>query len=162
MTNRQQLAWNGEEKIVLEAVDANGVNIKPSTSAKILGLQVTNNMTWTNHLEKGREAILVNCRKKLGALKFAARNQNKSDRKRLGDAVIMSRLTYAIQVWGLNIRTSILNKVQQVQNLTACWISSKPRWTRTSELLDSVGWLSIYQLAFYYTFLTIWKIKLHL
>ena len=73
----------------------------------------------------------------------------------------MSPLTYAIQVWGLNVRTSILNKEQQVQNLAACWISDKPRWTRTSELLDSVGWLSIYQLAFYYTFLSLWKIKTH-
>ena len=35
---------------------------------------------------------------------------------------------------------------------------NKPRWTKTIELLESLEWLSIYQLTIYHTLLTIWNI----
>ena len=72
---------------------------------------------------------------------------------------MMSRLIYAIQIWGAGSSDSTLRKVQTVQNLTMSWISGLPRRTRTIDLLKKVKWLSINQLVYYHGFLSMYKIQ---
>ena len=71
----------------------------------------------------------------------------------------MSRLTYGIQIWGINATKSTLQKVQTVQNLAMKWITGIKWGISTKQLLDKVNWLSIYQLAIYHSVLLLWKIK---
>ena len=97
----------------------------------------------------------------MGALKYVAKYASIKSKKKLADGCIMSRLVYGIQVWGLNINKTPLKKIQRVQNLTMCWVLSKPYWTRTSDLLKDLNWLSIYQLACYHSILLLWKVNLH-
>ena len=73
--------------------------------------------------------------------------------------MIMSRLTYGIQIWGLNAAKTTLNKVQVVQNLTMKWVTGSNLGISTKQLLDKMNWLSIYQLAIYHSVLLLWKIK---
>ena len=73
----------------------------------------------------------------------------------------MSRLTYGIQIWGLNAAKSTLNKVQTVQNLTMRWVTGTNLGISTKQLLDKMNWLSIHQLAIYHSVLLLWKIKKH-
>ena len=56
----------------------------------------------------------------------------------------MSRLSYGLPLWGLGARTSVLKRVQTVQNQAACWILEKHRLTKTKDLLKEIGWLSMY------------------
>ena len=95
---------------------------------------------------------------KLGALKNVARNTSTPFRKRLADGCIMSRLIYGISIWGLSINKTPLKKVQRVQNVTMCWVLGLPWWTKTTDLLEKLNWLSIYQLAWYHSLLLIWKV----
>ena len=118
-----------------------------------------NNLLWNHHLELGKDSILSKCKKSIGALKFAAGGSNFNIKKRLADAVVMSRLIYAIQIWGAGSSDSTLRKVQTVQNLTMSWISGLPRRTRTLDLLKKVKWLSINQLVYYHGFLSMYKIQ---
>ena len=84
---------------------------------------------------------------------------NFSDKKRLVDGIIMSRLTYGIQIWGLNTTKTTLNKVQTVQNLAMKWITGENLGISTRTLLDKLGWLSIFQLAIYHSVLLLWKVN---
>ena len=130
----------------------------PKNAVKLLGLVISSNLTWSQHLEIGKEAIFTQCKKRLGALKFVCKNASQHTKKRLANACIMSRLLYGITVWGVLGRKNIVKRAQVVQNLTMCWVLNKPRWTKTMELLESLEWLSIYQLTIYHTLLTIWNI----
>ena len=123
-----------------------------------MGLNISSNLTWTHHLETGKEAVFSKCKKRLGALKFVGKNASVKTKKLLANACIMSKLLYGITIWGTLGRKNITKKAQIVQNLVCCWITGKPKWTNTNILLKSVDWLSIYQLATYHTLLTIWKI----
>ena len=105
------------------------------------------------------DSIICKCKKYIGALKFAAGGSSQSVKKRLTEAVIMSRILYAIQLWGSGSSNSTIRKVQSVQNLAMSWISGKNRKTSTKELLDSVNWLSVNQLIYYHGFLLMYKIK---
>ena len=71
----------------------------------------------------------------------------------------MSRLTYGIAIWGLNAAKTTINKVQIVQNLTMKWVTGIKIGISTKQLLDKLGWLSIYQLAIYHSVLLYWKVK---
>ena len=73
----------------------------------------------------------------------------------------MSRILYAIQLWGSGATDSIIRKVQSVQNLTMTLITGRPSRTSTKELLKSVNWLSIHQLVYYHGFLLIYKVRKH-
>ena len=158
-TTRQQLAANGEEKIKLSSLDTNGKPIAPNSTAKLLGVTFSSNLTWASHLEKGGEAVITRCKKKLGALKFVASYCTMSFKKRLADACVMSRLVYGIQLWGMGVKCTVMKRIQAVQNLAACWVTGLPKWTKTELLLETINWLSINQLAYYHTFLSIWKIR---
>ena len=50
-------------------------------------------------------------------------------------------------------------KIQRVQNLVMCWVLSRPFWTKTTELLDEMNLLSMFQLSCYHSLLLLWKIK---
>ena len=71
----------------------------------------------------------------------------------------MSRLTYGIQIWGLNTTKTTLNKVQTVQNLAMKWVTGESLGISTRKLLDKLGWLSIFQLAIYHSVLLLWKVN---
>ena len=161
ITTSQQLTANGQESLKLQAKNSKGENITPSKTAKILGITFQSNLNWSSHFEKSKEAIINKCKKKLGALKFVAKFASINSKKKLANGCIMSRLTYGIQVWGLNINKTPLKKIQRVQNITMCWVLSKPFWTKTSELLNEMNWLSIYQLACYHSILLLWKVNIH-
>ena len=87
---------NKGENILLEARDKDDKQIAPKPSAKILGITVSNNLLWSHHLDKGKEAIINNCKKKLGTNKFAAGNSPFGVRKRLAEAIIILKITYGI------------------------------------------------------------------
>ena len=97
-TTRQQLAKNGPENIKLSTLDSDGKNIVPSLQVKLLGLTISSNLTWSKHLEIGKEAVFTKCKQRLGALKFACYKASIHTKKRLANACIMSKLIYGITV----------------------------------------------------------------
>ena len=110
-------------------------------------------------MEFGKNAIIPNFKNKLGVLKHTSNRANFRDKKRLVDGIIMSRLTYGIQIFGLNVAKTTLNKVQIVQNMAMKWITGENLGISTRKLLDKLDWLSIFQLAIYHSVLLLWKVK---
>ena len=119
-TTRQQLAKNGPEGICLSTLDSDGKNIIPKQHVKLLGLSISSNLTWSKHLEIGKEAVLTKCKQRLGALKFACQTATLHTKKRLANACVMSKLLYGIIIWSTLGQKNITKKAQIVQNLTCC------------------------------------------
>ena len=94
--SRQQLVGNRTEGVVLEAKNENMENIRPLTSAKILGVRFSKSLTWKDFLEVGTEAIIPKLKKKLGALKFTCRKASYNAKLKLAHGCIMSQYVYII------------------------------------------------------------------
>ena len=156
--SRQQHVGNRGDKILLEARDENGDKIKPSDSAKILGITFNKTLSWTNHLEVGKDSLIQKLKKKLGALKFTSRYASYSAKMKLANGCIMSNIVYGLQIWGLHCSKTVLKKVQSVQTNTLKWITSKYNCS-LRELLHETKWLSIYQLTIYHSIILWWKIN---
>ena len=95
----------------------------------------------------------------LGALKFAAGGSSFSVKKRLAEAIIMSRIVYGIQLWGSGSAKSVIRRVQSVQNLAMCWVTSSHRLTSTKTLLRRLNSLWVNQLIYFHGFLLLYKVK---
>ena len=80
-TTRQQRDVNGPETFKLKSLNEKGEQIEPNKRAKILGVVFSDTIKWANHLEHGKDAIIPNCKKKLGALKHTSSRANFSDKK---------------------------------------------------------------------------------
>ena len=139
ITSRQQLAANSPENLEVSATNSKGEFIRPSLTAKSLGITFQNNLNWIYHFERGGEAVLSKCKKKLGALKFVAKNASTNIKKKLANACIMSGLTYGIQVWGPSIKPSIMAKVQSAQYQSALWVTGLANGSIAEYVLSSIG-----------------------
>ena len=87
-------------------------------------------------MEKGKEC---KCKRMLGALKFAAGGSSFDIKKRLAEAIIMSRIVHGIQLWGPGSSSMVLKRMQTMQNLAMCWITGKHRLTRTETWLRELN-----------------------
>ena len=155
--SRQQHVGNNGERVLLDAVDDKGDNIAPKESAKLLGVTLYKTLSWREYLEVGKSAMVPNLKRKLGALKFTSKFASRNAKIKLAHGVIMSKIIYAIQVWGLHCRPSVLRKVQTVQNNTMKWITGLYN-ASTKDLLINLDWMSVYQLSIYHSVLLQWKV----
>ena len=143
---------------MLEAKNEKDEHIVPANSAKILGVIFNKTLTWKDFIEVGKEAMVVKLKKKLGALKFAGKYATYKTRLKLANGCIMSIITYGIQIWGIHCKANVLSKVQSVQLNTLKWVTGKYNGS-LRQLLEDMGWLSIYKLAIYHSVLLLWKVK---
>ena len=81
---------------MLEAVDELGQRIKPFDNAKVLGIIFNKTLSWTNHLEVGKDALIPKLKKKLGALKFTSCKASYKAKIKLAHGCIMSNIIYGL------------------------------------------------------------------
>ena len=104
--------------------------------------------------------MVTNLKKKLGALKHVSKFSSYNTRVKLANGCIMSKIIYGIQVWGLHCRPSSLKKVQSVQLNTLKWVTGR-YCDGLKVLLNTTGWMSVYQLAIYHSLVLYWKVMTH-
>ena len=158
IASRQQHVGNRGEKILLEAVDDKGERIRPLESAKILGIIFIKTLSWSSHLDIGKEALIPKLKKKLGALKFTSKYATYKAKLKLANGCIMSHIIYGIQICGLHSSTNIIRRVQSVQTNTLKWVTSSYNSSLT-DLLKITKWLSLHQLSVYHAVILWWKVK---
>ena len=81
----------------------------------------------------------------------------RSCRNNLAKTLILSRIQYLMPLWGGAGQTYV-NKVQILINTTARWVSSLSKRTRTSTLMDTVGWFSVQEQILISTAIQTWKL----
>ena len=67
---------------------------------RLLGANLSNDLTWKAHLTGGEKPLIPAIRKQLGRLKFICKNIPIKCRKILAEGMLMSRIKYLIAMWG--------------------------------------------------------------
>ena len=105
--------------------------IKDTGECKILRAVLQANITWTQHLEKGKRALFPSLMKQIGALQHLGRKILPDCRKLLAAGLIHSRLQYLMPLWG-SVQNNMIRKAQSILNKAARWTSGLGRRTRTT------------------------------
>ena len=131
-------------------------HISDSPQCRTLGINLRNDLSWENHLQTGKKAILPSIRRQLGGLMSLKHTISMKGKLHLVNALLISSITYLICIWG-NTTSNILRKVQVVQNMAGRFVTGKNRFTRQSDLMIDCRWLNVEELAKYHSLVQLWK-----
>ena len=130
--------------------------IQPSEHERLLGCQIHQSLKWKEHIQANEKSLIRQLTSRLNALKKLARNAPFKTRLMAANAVFISALSYLISLWGAG-DGYLLRALQVVQNKAARCVTKVSWFTATRQLLKQCGWMSIKQLVFYHTALTMHK-----
>ena len=119
--------------------------ILPQESEDLLGTTLSNNFMWNLYLRDGEKSLLKTLCMKNNALERLSHIADFKTRKMIASGLIMSSVSYIIQVYG-GCSGYLLDMLQVQQNLAARRTTKLPRLTPTKTLLEQCNWLSIRQL----------------
>ena len=115
-----------------------------------MGTTIANNFLWNLHVRDGEKSLLKTLTMKNNALSRLSHVADFRTRKKVAEGLIMSTVTYAIQVYG-GCSGYLLDTLQVQQNLAAKYTTRLPNMTPTKVLLAQCGWLSIRQLIVFHS-----------
>ena len=132
--------------------------IKPTSSEKLLGCWIDENLKWSEHIRDNKENLVRSLATRLGAMKKIGRVASFQNRKMLANGIFMSKLSYLIALWG-GCGILLRKTLQNIQNKVARAVTKLDWSTSPAVLLHQVGWLSVNQLIFYHSVLLIFKVN---
>ena len=135
--------------------------IEESTSEKLLGIWVSNDLKWNTHLEKLKKKLLVS----LFTLRQVEQSIPKSLLKKVAEGIFLSNLRYGLGIFcPVRIKEddpqpSCLDGINVVFNDCMRLLCCSKRSDRKSreEMLNQLGWLSVNQLNAEVRLLEVWK-----
>ena len=155
ITSAQQHAKHNNFGIQL---NTGSETIQPSNDERLLGAQVSNNFTWNSHIVDNDKSMIKMITSRINALMKVSWSADFMTRKMIGNAIVMSRIVYLVQVYG-NASEYLLKGLQILQNKAARVVTRLPWGTETGLLLNQVGWLSVRQLVAFHSLILVFKIK---
>ena len=132
--------------------------VEPRSDERLLGGRISNDMKWNCHVRDSKNSLTSILTSRINALSKVAAYSSFKNRKMIANGVVMSYVTYLIQLYG-GCSEYLLSALQVLQN-RAARIVTKLEWrTPTSTLLLQCGWLSIRQMVAYHSLLLLYKSK---
>ena len=131
--------------------------ISPTETEKLLGCAIHQNMKWKTHIQAGQSSLIKQLTNRLNALRKVSVNASFKTRLAAANGVFMSALTYLIPVWG-GCEGYLVKALQVLQNKAARQVTRLSWYTPTGRLLLQCNWLSIRQLVFYQSALTVFRV----
>lgn len=116
--------------------------VTPGTKEKVLGVMISSTMTMKNHFLEGEESLVQKVSNNMRGLCQIKRRFAFKSRKQTAEGLIMSKIIYAIELWGPCTTYTQQNQIMRI-------VCSARRLTPTADLLKATGWLSIRQLITY-------------
>ena len=156
MDTGQSRVRNQENKLV--EIRTSTDIIYPSSSGKLLGCWISNNLKWSEHIQDSKDNLILSLTARLAALKKISRVSSFKNRKMLANGVFLSKVSNLIALWG-GCTNELRRSLQVIQNKVARVVTRLDWSTPTKVLLSQLGWLSINQLVFYHSVLIIYKVK---
>ena len=108
-------------------------SIEQKDVVKLLGIHFDKNLTWCDHINQ----IIKSTHATIRALRNFQRFTPFKVRKSLAEALIMSKITYSIAVFG-QIPDYLLNRLQRIQNIAAGYVLN--RYASLKDVLE-LQWL---------------------
>ena len=112
--------------------------MEDSSAIKILGVTITSNLTWDNHIKN----LINNLKYCYRSFRRSCRFLSTDSRKMLYNAVIASRMNYCDMIWD-KCSVSSRNKLQSIQNRCARTILGSRPGTSAPPLLQQLGWITL-------------------
>jgi len=145
------------------SIDLGGETIVESPSEKILGVTVSNDLKWTDHVSK----VQSECNYHLQVLRRLRPVLSNPQLRTIAEGIVMSRLRYCLPVIGAEFvrfgdddsRSGIMQSLQLIQNEMLRIVSGKRRrdHERIADMLENARMLSINQLASYSVLIESWR-----
>ena len=82
------------------------MKISDAKNFRLLGANLQQNMSWKQHLETVKKAVLPSIRKQLGSFKQLGNQLPKYTRKTLAEGLLLSKFTYLVTQWGVPQETT--------------------------------------------------------
>ena len=118
-------------------------NVYPTKHHKYLGIQISDNMKWNNHLVDNKNSLTKQLIKRLNALIKIRPYVDERMIKQLANGLFQSLINYGLELW-VGAPLYLRKKIQSLQ-LQACRIvfgKKSNRWS-TKKLLTEMKWNSI-------------------
>ena len=133
-------------------------NIKLTESKEgfetILGIHLQPNLKWQTHIQE----VMKKLKTRITGLLKIRFLLPLNFRKTVAEGIFMSVLVYCIPVWGGADKGSIQD-LQVLENKAAQLVLNSPPRTSRNEMYDALGWMSVNQLIFYHTVISVYKIR---
>ena len=105
-------------------------------SAKYLGVNISSNLTWNDHIQK----VSTSGNRTLGFCKRNIRSKNPAIRSTAYKALVRPVLEYSSTVWSPHAKTGI-DKLERVQRRAARWVSNDYLYqSSVTTMLNSLKW----------------------
>ena len=131
-------------------------DILPIKSVKLLGIDIQENLKWSEYILNNDKSLIKQLNSRLSALKMISGVASFKTRLMIANGIFCSKLIFEICVWG-GTEEFLLDALQKIQNKAARTVTKRGIYTPVSELLRQCGWLSVRQLVHYHSVLTIYK-----
>ena len=140
-------------------MDTGSEKIEPRSEERLLGTTVSNDLGWSRHIRDGKKSLISILTSRINALNKVASYSSFKNRKMIANGVVMSHITYLIQLYG-GCSEYLLSALQVLQNRAARVVTKLDWYTPTEKLLLQCGWLSIRQMIQYHSILLLFKTKM--
>ena len=131
--------------------------INPTETETLLGCNINQNLKWQTHIQAGESSLTRQLTRRLNALQKVSVHSTFKTRLAAANGVFMSVLAYLIPLWG-GCEDYLVRALQVLQNRAARQVTKLSWFTPTRQLLHQCGWLSIKQLIYYHSALTVFRI----
>ena len=123
-------------------------------SETILGVALQPDLKWHAHVE----CLMLKLKSRITGLSKVKYVVSLSFRKTLLEGIFNSILTYCMPVWG-GTEKGNLQDLQVLQNSAIRHVLHQPPYSSRKELYDQIGCMTVTQLVFYHSMLTVYKIR---
>ena len=138
--------------------EPNTPRINSTRKENILGCLVSQNLKWTEHLLLNEKSLVKKLTCRLNALKLIGSVANFKTRLMFANGLFMSKLAYAMPVWG-GCEDFLIRSLQVVQNKAARLVCRKGIYTPIETLLTECNWLSVAQLVVFHSIVLLYKVQ---
>ena len=153
MASRAQHRLHGNYGVRL---DTGNEIIEPEEHDRLLGCEIKCDFTWKEHLQDNHLSLLKQLTARINALQKVSFAASFQTRKMIANGVLISRIIYAIQLWG-GTSNYLLDMLQVLQNRAARLVTRRNIFTSQHQLLLECGWLNVRQMVAFHDVVQIYK-----
>ena len=138
-------------------LEAGPHTILPSSTEKLLGGRISQDLKWKQHILEGDESLVKQLTSRINGLCMLSSRTSMKTRLMVANGIVVSKICYLIQLWG-GCEDYLLRPLQVLQNRAARSVTGCGWFTPKRKLLKMCNWLSIKQLVFYQSVIMAHKI----
>jgi hypothetical protein len=138
-------------------LEAGPHTILPSSSEKLLGGQISQDLKWKQHILEGEQSLVKQLTSRINGLSMLSARTSVKTRLMVANGIVISKICYLIQLWG-GCDNYLIRPLQVLQNRAARLVTGCGWFTPKRKLLKMCNWLSIKQLVFYQSVIMAHKI----